>query len=57
MDEIITDVNKKIEKEGKKFADQSKEAIGDVSSFFSAVRPPPAIFHSQRNASNIILIL
>lgn len=43
MEGIINELNKEIEMQGNMFAEQSKLAMGDVSSFFSAVRIPASI--------------
>ena len=38
MEDILSGLNEEVEKQGKIFAEHSKRAIGDVSSFFTAVR-------------------
>jgi len=38
MEQILSQINEEIDKKGRLFAAQSREAMGDVSSFVSAVR-------------------
>lgn len=54
MDGIISGLNEEIEKQGMIFAEQSKLAVGDVSSFIKAVRIE-ARFLSLLSVSNLLI--
>lgn len=55
MEGIFAGVNEEVERRGKLFVEQSKDAIGDISSFFVAVRPTHLPKYSF-NLSNLGLL-